>query len=96
MRTIEITVYSFDELSKEAQQKAIDTLCSINVDYETIKANDYEFTENGNLIQHYTTTRTINNMLHQSAIDSEAFNRTLTYITIAIIAVAFVINLINL
>ena len=50
MRTIEITVYSFDELSKEAQQKAIDTLCSINVDYETIKANDYEFTENGKLI----------------------------------------------
>lgn len=34
MRTIETTVYSFDELSEEAQQKAIDTLCSVNVDYD--------------------------------------------------------------
>ena len=94
MRTIEITVYSFDELSKEAQQKAIDTLCSINVDYETIKANDYEFTENGKLIQHYTTMRTINYILHQSAINSEGFNRTLAYITIAIIVFALVRSLI--
>lgn len=33
MRTIEIKLYKFDELSKEAQQKAIESLFDINIDY---------------------------------------------------------------
>ena len=38
--------------------------------------------------------KTLNYILHQSAINSEGFNRTLAYITIAIIAVALVRSLI--
>lgn len=34
MKVLEITVYSFNELSKEAQQKAISNLYDINVDNE--------------------------------------------------------------
>jgi len=34
MKTIEINVYSFDELSEEAKQKAIENLWDINLDYE--------------------------------------------------------------
>lgn len=34
MKTIEITLYKFEELSKEAQQKAIDNNLDFNVDYE--------------------------------------------------------------
>ena len=34
MRTIRTKIYKFSELSKEAQQKAIENLSSINVDYE--------------------------------------------------------------
>ena len=34
MKTIETIVYQFDELTPEAQQKAIERLCSINVDFE--------------------------------------------------------------
>ena len=33
MRTIEINLYQFNELSPEAQQKAIDNLQTINVDH---------------------------------------------------------------
>lgn len=38
--------------------------------------------------------RTLNHILHQSAINSESFNRVLAYITISIIVVALVISLI--
>lgn len=34
MKTKTYNVYKFDELSKEAQQKAIESLCDINVDHE--------------------------------------------------------------
>ena len=34
MRIIETKVYSFDELSKEAKEKALEELRYINVDYE--------------------------------------------------------------
>ncbi len=34
MRTVRTKVYKFDELSKEAQQKAIERLSDINVDYD--------------------------------------------------------------
>lgn len=34
MKTIEIKLYSFDELSDEAKQKAIEKLSDINVDYD--------------------------------------------------------------
>ena len=34
MRTIEINLYKFDELSAEAQQKAIDSLQTINVEHD--------------------------------------------------------------
>ena len=34
MRTIETKVYTFDELSEQAKQKAIESLYDINVDYE--------------------------------------------------------------
>jgi len=34
MKTVEITLYKFAELSDEAQQKAIEKLLDINVDYE--------------------------------------------------------------
>ena len=34
MKTIEIKVYEFDELSEEAKQIAIENFCNINVDYD--------------------------------------------------------------
>lgn len=34
MKTVEIKLYKFDELSKEAQQKAIERLFDINVDHD--------------------------------------------------------------
>jgi len=34
MRTIETTVYKFDELSDEAKQQSIENLYDLNVDYE--------------------------------------------------------------
>lgn len=39
MRTIEKTVYNFNELSDEAKDKAVNNLCDINVDYDW-----YQFT----------------------------------------------------
>lgn len=39
MRTIEVKVYKFDELSEESKQKALEKLIDINVDYEW-----YQFT----------------------------------------------------
>lgn len=41
MRTMTTNVFSFDELSETAKEKAI---------IEAIRANEYEFTENGKLI----------------------------------------------
>lgn len=34
MKTIELKIYKFDELSEEAKQKAIERLYDVNVDYE--------------------------------------------------------------
>lgn len=34
MRTIDIKLYKFNELTEEAQRKAIDNLCDINVDHD--------------------------------------------------------------
>jgi uncharacterized protein (DUF2342 family) len=34
VRTVQTKLYNFEELSKEAQQKAIDNLRDINVDYQ--------------------------------------------------------------
>lgn len=34
MRTIEVNLYSFDELSDEAKKKALDKLCDINTNYD--------------------------------------------------------------
>ena len=33
MKTIEVNLYEFKELSPEAQEKALNDLCSINVDF---------------------------------------------------------------
>ena len=34
MKTVEVTIYKFNELSEEAKQKALNTLYDINVDYD--------------------------------------------------------------
>lgn len=46
MKTIEIKLYKFNELSKEAQQKAIERLFDINVNYEWW---DYTFEDAANI-----------------------------------------------
>jgi len=45
MKTIEINLYKFSELSEEAQQKAIESLADINTDHDWWKAT-YEDAEN--------------------------------------------------
>ena len=45
MKTIEVKLYKFSELSEDAQQKAIEKLCDINVDYDWWESA-YEDAEN--------------------------------------------------
>jgi len=45
MKTIEIKLYKFSELSKEAKQKAITELCDINVNYDW-RESSYEDAKN--------------------------------------------------
>lgn len=51
MKTINITLYKFEELSKEAQEKAINDNCDINTDYEWYDFILEDITENENIFK---------------------------------------------
>ena len=50
MRTIEVKVFKFDELSDKAKEHALNKYCEEEYFAEHCEANEYEFTEDGELI----------------------------------------------
>ncbi len=53
MKTIELKIYSFDELSNESQKKAINNLSDINIDYNWWEGNYEDATNIGLKIEEF-------------------------------------------
>lgn len=57
MKTITVTLYSFNELSEDAQQAALEALHDINVDYEWYDGIQDEIADQGGRLVEFDTDR---------------------------------------